>query len=124
MEHKQTQIKIIELDNNIYFFSNKKVEGEEVSYDLNAVKGIFELNPLPTTEMKDGDAVHKISFCIEYDHDKEIFYISMLIDNQKTDSMELSLIDMLDVLIDVYSKGMMINSHKIISSKISELLLD
>ena len=122
MENKEIEIKIMELDNNIYFFSNKKIEGEEVSYDLNAVKGIFELNPLPTTEIKDGNSIYKISFCVEYDHSKETFYISMLMGNEKVDSTELSLIDMLDILIDVYSKGMLIHSHKLISSKVSGML--
>jgi hypothetical protein len=107
---------------DLIFRSNKEFEGDTLWYSLKEVKEIFSLNPLPTIEVKDNNLSSKIYFDIEYDIEENLFYMSMFMKEEKIDSKIISLIDMLEMLVDLYTKNIFINSHSTLTSRMYNML--
>ena len=116
------EIRVEEVDGNLIFTSNKKIEGENISYDLNSVKEIFELNPIAEIDLCGEHGSRKISFDIKYDASQSLFLACMYLNGDEIDSEVLTLIDMLNILTDAYLKNTYISSNQILTSKTSKML--
>lgn len=121
MSNQVTNIKVEELDGNYIFSSDRRLNGDNLVYDLNSVKEIFELNPIPSIEIHDnGD--QKLNFDIQFEPSTNNFLVVMFFNDEAVSSEILTTVDMLDMLIEAYSKNTYITSNPILTSKTSKLL--
>lgn len=121
MNNQITNIKVEELDGNYIFSSDRKLNGDNLVYDLNSVKEIFELNPIPSIEIHDnGD--QELSFDIQFEPSTNNFLVVMFFNNEAVSTEILTTVDMLEMLIEAYNKNTYITSNTILTSKTSKLL--
>lgn len=116
------KIKVQEVDGNYIFTSNKVLNKENVLFDLNSIKEIFELNPIAPINIASNGITQAITFDIKYDIDNKHFIVTMSLEKDEVMNEILTLDEMLNMLIDAYSKNTYISTHPVLSHKVSKML--
>lgn len=122
MSNAEVKIKVEESDGNYIFSSNKELNGDNLVYDLNSVKEIFELNPIPAIDISTERGNQKLSFDVKYDANNGNFIVAMYLDREEVASEILTKVDMLDMLIEAYTKNTYITSNPKLSAKTSKMM--
>lgn len=123
-ELKQISIAVEKQGDNFIFSTNDTLQNnnEEIEFDLNSVKEIFELNPIPSKEIVAEDGKQTITFNMSYDVDNEKFLIELKIENEIKDTRDITLHEMLLILKEAYQNNTYITSNAILTNKVSDML--
>lgn len=119
---KPIEFRIEEQGDNYIFYSNATLNNESLEYDLNSVKEIFELNPIEKKEVIENGVTKTLSFDISYDVPNEKFLLQLKYDNEIEDSRDITLEEMLNMLIDAHQNNTYITNCEILSQKVNDML--
>lgn len=120
-EREPIKFRIEEQGENYVFFSNAKIDNETIEYDLDSVKEIFELNPIPKKEIVEDGNTKEISYDVAYDVPNKQFLLQLKYDGAIEDSRIISLEEMLNILIDAYQNNTYITSNENLNKKINSM---
>lgn len=122
MDSKKTIVTVEKVDNDYIFTSNKKIADSQVTYNLKSIKEIFQLNPIPSIDLYSNGEKQSITFDTIYDVEQQTFFIVMYMGDEAINKEELTLVEMLYMLLDSYIDNVYISSNKVLSSKISRMV--
>lgn len=118
-------LNIVKEENGYLFKTDFILNGEPLDFDTENVDKVLQLSPIKSKEVYGSNSTLEIVYSLVFDADKEIYELKMFLKDDKGTELlgkeEITLLQMLQILVDSYTNSSYMTSHQLITRKISKL---